>query len=122
MLASLLIRDVVLIERQPPIAKLMRVVQGMLEVYFICNGKETIVYDARRKLPRSGEEGLSGAEKYRRRKKAAIERCDAFLRSAAGAASEGVLEAFQASSKKDDIADAVIQALSFAGGTPKKNL
>jgi hypothetical protein len=114
--------DVVLIEKQPPIVKLMRVIQGMLEVYFICNGKKTVAYDGRLKLPRAKSEGLSGAEKYRRRKKVAIERCGAFLRLGPGAASEGVLEAFEGSSKKDDLADAVIQALSFAEGSPKKYL
>jgi hypothetical protein len=114
--------DVILIEKQPPIAKLMRVIQGMLEVYFICNGKTTVVYDGRRKLPRFKTQGLSDAEKYRQRKKAAVQMCDAFLRSRPDAASDGVLDAFERSPKKDDLADAIIQALNFADGCPKKNL
>jgi hypothetical protein len=100
----------ILIEKQPDRNKKMISVMHFLHSYFIikCPEAETILYDARHKIP---DVAGPGKAQYNKRKKVAIERCEAFIRS--GPTNAHWLETFQKSKKKDDLADTVMQALSF---------
>ena len=81
-----------------------------LHAYFIikCPQAETILYDARHKVP---DVAGPGKAQYNKRKKVSIERCEEFIRS--GPTNAHWLDTFLKSKKKDDLADTVLQALSF---------
>ena len=98
----------ILIEKQPGQNKTMKSVENFLHSYFIikCPGSETIIYDARHKCP---DIAGPGKARYRQRKNAAIDRCRDFLPEKNG----HWMPTFVASKKKDDLADTVMQALSF---------
>ena len=102
--------DTVLIEKQPDRNKKMISVMHFLHSYFIikCPRAETILYDARHKIP---DVVGPGKAQYNKRKKVAIQRCEEFIR--AGPTNAHWLETFNKSKKKDDLADTVMQALSF---------
>jgi hypothetical protein len=102
--------DTVLIEKQPDRNKKMISVMHFLHSYFIikCPKAETILYDARHKIP---DVAGPGKAQYNKRKKVSIERCELFIRD--GPVNAHWLETFQKSKKKDDLADTVMQALSF---------
>ena len=69
----------ILIEKQPDRNKKMISVMHFLHAYFIikCPHAETILYDARHKIP---DVAGPGKAQYNKRKKTAIERCEAFIR------------------------------------------
>jgi hypothetical protein len=100
----------ILIEEQPSFNKKMVSVMHFLHAYFIikCPEAETIIYHASNKIP-----DISGPGKaqYNKRKKASIERCEAFIRS--NDVNAHWVDTFVKSKKKDDLADTVMQALSF---------
>lgn len=104
----------ILIEKQPDRNKKMISVMHFLHAYFIikCPESETILYDAKHKIP---DVAGPGKAQYNKRKKVSIERCEAFIRQ------DGVnahwLDTFLKSKKKDDLADTVMQALSFVNRT-----
>lgn len=100
----------ILIEKQPDRNKKMISVMHFLHAYFIikCPQAETILYDARHKIP---DITGPGKAQYNKRKKAAIERCEAFIRQ--DDVNAHWLDIFLKSKKKDDLADTVMQALSF---------
>ena len=100
----------ILIEKQPDRNKKMVSVMHFLHAYFIikCPQAETILYDARHKIP---DVAGPGKAQYNKRKKAAIERCEAFIRQ--DDVNAQWLDTFLKSKKKDDLADTVMQALSF---------
>jgi hypothetical protein len=100
----------ILIEKQPDRNKKMVSVMHFLHAYFIIKNPdaETILYDARHKIP---DVAGPGKAQYNKRKKVSIERCEAFIRN--GPINTHWLETFQKSKKKDDLADTVMQALSF---------
>jgi len=102
--------DVVLIEKQPERNKKMVSVMHFLHSYFVIKSPraETILYDARHKIP-----DVAGAGKtlYRKRKNTAIERCREFIHS--GDVNNHWVDLFNVSKKKDDLADTVMQALSY---------
>ena len=102
--------DTVLIEKQPDRNKKMKTVENFLHAYFVIKAPETetIVYDARFKIP---DVSGPGKAQYAKRKKAAIDRCRIFLES--GDVNTHWLPIFDASKKKDDLADTVMQAISF---------
>ncbi len=102
--------DVILIEKQPDRNKRMVSVMHFLHAYFIimCPQAETILYDARHKIP---DVAGPGKAQYNKRKKVSIERCEAFIRD--GTTNAHWLGTFIKSKKKDDLADTVMQALSF---------
>ena len=94
-----------------------------LHAYFVIKAPhaETILYDARHKVP-----DVAGAGKtlYKKRKNTAIERCREFIHT--GDMNKDWVDVFMSSKKKDDLADTVLQALSFtrrvdsSPGTVKK--
>ena len=102
--------NTILIEKQPDRNKKMVSVMHFLHAYFIIKNPdaETILYDARHKIP---DVAGPGKAQYNKRKKVSIERCEAFIRD--GPINAHWLETFQKSKKKDDLADTVMQALSF---------
>lgn len=102
--------DTVLIEKQPERNKKMISVMHFLHSYFIIKAPkcETILYDARHKIP---DVAGPGKAQYNKRKKVSIERCEAFIRD--GPTNAHWLPIFEKSKKKDDLADTVMQALSF---------
>ena len=102
--------DTILIEKQPDRNKKMVSVMHFLYAYFIIKSPkaETILYDARHKIP---DVAGPGKAQYNKRKKVSIERCEAFIRN--GSTNAHWLPIFEKSKKKDDLADTVMQALSF---------
>ena len=102
--------DTVLIEKQPDRNKKMKTVENFLHAYFVIKAPttETIVYDARFKIP---DVSGPGKAQYMKRKKASIERCKTFLETHEN--NHHWLPVFDASKKKDDLADTVMQAISF---------
>lgn len=102
--------NTILIEKQPERNKKMISVMHFLHAYFIikCPNAETILYDARHKIP---DVAGPGKAQYNKRKKVSIERCEAFIRD--GTTNAHWLDTFLKSKKKDDLADTVMQALSF---------
>ena len=106
--------DTILIEKQPDRNKKMVSVMHFLHAYFIIKNPkaETIIYDARHKIPDVAGPGRS---QYLKRKKVSIERCEAFIRR--DDVNAHWLDTFIKSKKKDDLADTIMQALSFVNRT-----
>tara|TARA_B110000285_G_C15136585_1_gene627362 strand:- start:608 stop:1318 length:711 start_codon:yes stop_codon:yes gene_type:complete len=102
---------VVLIERQPKKSDKMIGVMLFLEAYFIikCPESTTLLWDARHKVP-----DVVGAGKamYRLRKKTAITRCEDFLMNGPEV-NRKWCDKWKTSKKKDDLADTVLQAMSY---------
>lgn len=100
----------VLIEKQPDRNKKMVSVMHFLHAYFIIKNPdaETIIYDARHKIP---DVAGPGKAQYLKRKKVSIERCEQFIRQ--NDVNAHWIDTFVKSKKKDDLADTVMQALSF---------
>ena len=100
----------ILIEKQPGMNKTMKSVENFLHSYFIikCPKAEVIIYDARHKVP---DISGPGKARYRQRKQAAVDRCRTFLEESA--INSHWMPVFVASKKKDDLADTVLQALSY---------
>lgn len=98
----------ILIEKQPGQNKTMKSVENFLHSYFIikCPQSETIIYDARHKVP---DIAGPGKARYRQRKAAAVDRCRDFIPEK----NAHWMKTFTDSKKKDDLADTVLQALSF---------
>lgn len=106
--------DVTLIEKQPERNKKMKAVENFLHAYFVIKNptKETIIYDARHKIPDVAGPGRS---QYLKRKKTSIQRCEEFIHD--GDTNAHWIPTFNSSKKKDDLADTVMQALSYTRRT-----
>ena len=102
--------SVILIEKQPGMNKTMKSVENFLHSYFVIKApkSETIIYDARHKVP---DVAGSGKAKYRQRKQVSIDRCREFIKNSE--VNRKWMKVFIDSKKKDDLADTVLQALSF---------
>jgi len=103
--------DTVLIEKQPDKNRTIKSVEHFLHTYFLCQGKDVIIWDARHKIP---DVAGPGRAKYLERKKASIDRCRAFIETTN---SDWVAE-FDKHKKKDDLADTCMQALSYIDRQP----
>jgi Poxvirus A22 protein len=103
--------NVVLIERQPDKNKRMKSVENFLHTYFLVHERNTILYDAKHKVP---DVSGPGKVRYRQRKAASIERCQEFLKQSGQTER---LAFFKTHRKKDDLADTVMQALSYTAPT-----
>ena len=106
----------ILIERQPDRNKRMKMVENFLYSYFIIKipDSNAIIYDARHKIP---DVVGAGKAQYRKRKNTSIERCKQFLEC--DEKNAHWRETFNKSKKKDDLADTVMQALSYNPVEPK---
>jgi len=102
--------DTVLIEKQPDRNKKMKSVENFLHAYFVIKVPDTttIIYDARFKIP---DVSGPGKAQYMKRKKTSIDRCKIFLETHEN--NHSWLPIFEASKKKDDLADTVMQAISY---------
>lgn len=104
----------VIIEKQPDKNRGMKAVENLLHSYFLIKDgpREVVIWDARHKIP-----DIAGAGKirYAQRKKASIERARKFIESAPN---QEWIPFFDAHKKKDDLADTVMQALSFIDKRP----
>jgi hypothetical protein len=96
----------VLIEKQPDKNRGIKSVEHFLHAYFLIKGSEVIIYDARFKIP---DVAGPGRAKYLERKQASIDRCREFIK----ATNADKVEFFEKHKKKDDLADTVMQALSY---------
>jgi len=101
--------DLVLIEKQPGKNKKMKGVEHFLHAYFVIHKRDVIIYDARFKVP---DVVGTGKTLYRKRKQTAIVRCREFIVSTESV-NGAWLDVFDKSKKKDDLADTVLQALSY---------
>jgi len=104
----------VVIEKQPDKNRGMKGIENLLHTYFLVKQKDVVIWDARHKVP---DFAGPGREMYTKRKKASIERARAFI-SATGPNKEWV-PFFDKHTKKDDLADTVMQALSFIDKRPE---
>lgn len=102
----------VVVERQPGRNKTMLRVEAYLAMYFAKQGLQVVTYHAGNKLKDTGQENRGrGAQMYRARKNASVDLAREFLRETQQDPS--VLERAK---KKDDLADALMQGLSFLSG------
>jgi len=96
----------VIIEKQPDKNKTMKSVENFIHAYFICSDKDVQLYDARYKVP---DVVGAGRAMYIKRKKTSVVRCTEFITEH----NPEYLEWFTQQKKKDDLADSVMQALSY---------
>jgi hypothetical protein len=101
----------VIIERQPDKNKTMKSVENFIHAYFICSDKDVQLYDARFKVP---DVVGPGRAMYIKRKKMSVERCTEFITEH----NSEYTEWFSQQKKKDDLADSVMQALSYIDSVP----
>ena len=106
----------VIIEKQPDKNKTMKSVEHFLHSYFICNDKSVQIYDARYKIP---DVVGPGRAMYLKRKKASVDRCSEFLQSTH---QDEWYTWFSKQKKKDDLADSVMQALSYSSSITPENV
>lgn len=103
----------VVIEKQPDRNRGMKGVENLLHTYFLVKEKDVIIWDARHKVP---DVAGAGKARYAQRKKASIERARKFLE--ATDVNREWIQFFDSHKKKDDLADTVMQALSFIDKRP----
>lgn len=96
----------ILIEKQPDKNRTMKSVENFLHAYFLCSDKDVQLYDARFKVP---DVIGPGRAMYTQRKKVSVVRCTEFITEY----NNEYVEWFSKQKKKDDLADTVMQALSY---------
>lgn len=101
----------VLIEKQPDRNRGMKGIENLLHTYFLIKEKDVVIWDARHKIP---DHAGAGKAMYAKRKKASVERARAFIAEG----NENWVKFFDDHKKKDDLADTVMQALSFIEKRP----
>jgi len=101
--------EVVLIEKQPNKNRGMGAVQNFLHAYFVIHKKNTIIYDARHKVP---DVCGPGKAMYKKRKQTAIDRTHEHLKTP-DSINAPWLPMFEGSKKKDDLADTFLQGKSY---------
>lgn len=107
----------VVVERQPPKNPTMTRLQHYIEMYFAGHGRPVTVQDAKHKLAWAASTAWWPADQatswsYHARKKLSVLTTKGFLEACPQP--PGVLETFEASKKKDDLADSFLQAQAFA--------
>ena len=105
----------VVIEKQPDRNRSMKAVENLLHTYFLVKGpeREVVIWDARHKIP---DVAGAGKARYAQRKKTSIERARKFIE--ATDVNREWVTFFDTHSKKDDLSDSVMQALSFIDKRP----
>jgi len=104
----------VIIEKQPDKNRGMKAIENLLHAYFLVKNtaKEVVIWDARHKIP---DVAGAGKARYTQRKNASIERARKFIEAEPN---KDWIPFFDAHKKKDDLADTVMQALSFIDKRP----
>jgi hypothetical protein len=87
----------------------MKAIENLLHTYFLVKGKAVIIWDARHKVP---DVAGAGKARYAQRKKTSIERARKFIDGSE------LVPFFDKHKKKDDLADSLLQALSFIDKRP----
>jgi hypothetical protein len=105
----------VVIEKQPDRNRGMKAIENLLHTYFLIKDKDVVIWDARHKIP---DVAGAGKARYAQRKKASIERARKFIETG----NSNWISFFDAHKKKDDLADTVMQALSFIDKRPEENV
>jgi len=108
----------VLIEKQPSKNNQMRIIESLLNAYFVIKGKndsasainKVIVYSAKHKL---GQNTQRGKSMYTERKKLSVARAKVFLENT----NSEFIKLFTDSKKKDDLADSLLQGLAYTKGS-----
>jgi len=101
----------ILIEKQPDRNRGMKGIENLLHTYFLVKEKDVVIWDARHKIP---DHAGAGKAMYAKRKKASVERARAFIAEG----NKEWVKFFDEHKKKDDLADSVMQALSFIEKRP----
>jgi len=101
----------VLVEKQPDRNRGMKGIENLLHTYFLVKEKNVIIWDARHKIP---DHAGAGKAMYAKRKKASVERARTFIAEG----NKDWVKFFDDHKKKDDLADTVMQALSFIDKRP----
>lgn len=117
--------DVALIEKQPSRNNKMRVIEALIQSYFVIRCiaienptmKKAVVYSSKHKLGRDTFKGSGG---YRERKKLGVTRCACFLEETQQ--NQRFVKLFNSSKKKDDLADSLLQALSYTNSNVFQNV
>jgi hypothetical protein len=104
----------VVIEKQPDRNRKMKAIENLLHTYFLVREKDVVIWDARHKVP---DVAGPGKARYAQRKKTSIERARKFIEDAPNQEWRAF---FDAHKKKDDLADTVMQALSFIDKRPSE--
>lgn len=104
----------VVIEKQPDRNRSMKGVENLLHTYFLVHDKDVVIWDARHKIP---DVAGAGKARYAQRKKTSIERARKFI--ADDGPNKELVDFFDKHKKKDDLADTVMQALSFINKRPE---
>lgn len=111
--------DVVLVEKQPGRNKTMVRIEAYIHMYFVAMGKKVVLYSARNKLARTECSFRGkGKDNYSLRKKASISLTKEFITSEHTKQHQDMIDLFNKSKKKDDLADALLQALSYSKWDP----
>ena len=113
-LPHLLNSTTVLIEKQPSFNPKMRIISGCIYTYFtlriaheLNRNVKLIFYSAKHKLKHINVEQIKAKTKYSRNKKTAIEETKFILKES------DWLNFFLNNKKKDDLADSLLQGLSY---------
>lgn len=111
----------VVIEKQPSKNNKMRIIESLLNAYFVIKGKccteskiqSVIVYSAKHKLNDmiKNVKDFNGREGYNNRKKLSVKIADSFIHETQQ--SEKIIDIFEKSKKKDDLADCLLQGLKY---------
>mgnify|MGYP000250569931 CR=1 FL=1 len=113
--------DEVIIEKQPSRNNKMRIIEGLLNAYFVIKGKcekksnikKVFSYSAKHKLNEYIKKipGFNGKSGYTARKKLSVEITAKFIENIEQ--KKKFIEQFKASKKKDDLADCLLQGLKY---------
>lgn len=107
----------VVIERQPNKNATMTRLQHYLEMYFAVRGTRVTVQDAKHKLAFAASTpwwpaAMPDNWSYATRKKLSVQTVDAFLKNTEQ--DDAHMHAFATTTKKDDLADALLQGMAYA--------